>query len=180
MSLIMFAALLTLQAQSPASGKTISPNFLPMEIRRAVNEVNGLCKDSGGTPGKSSKLIKFIDLNGDGLTDYVMDLGVYDCQGAASAVSAGQSGSAVTIFIGGPSNTAKAVYHAVAQGVDLVTTAGKPRLYVGVMGADCGQKNAAKKAMVDVEVCMRPLNWKADTQTFVLAPLSEKRAYSIP
>ena len=65
----------------------------------------------------------------------------------------------------------------MVQAPEVISAGGAKRLYVGVMGPDCGQKNAAKKAMVDVEVCLRPLNWKADKQVFVLAPLSEKRAF---
>lgn len=175
-----FALALAMLAQAAPSPSTrhISPNFLPMEIRRAVNEVNQMCKESGGAPGKSSKLIKFVDLTGDGVIDYVMDLASYDCEGAASAVSAGQSGNAVTIFVGGPNNTAKDAYHAVTQGTELVTEAGRRRLHVAVMGPDCGQKPYSKRAMVDVAVCWRPLNWDAGKKVFVLAPLSEKRPFS--
>jgi hypothetical protein len=181
MSLTVLAFALAMQAQPQAKAppRVISPNFLPMEIRKAVNEANNLCKDSGGKPGKSSKLITFVDLTGDGVIDFVMDLNNYECEGAASALAAGQSGSALTIFVGGLGNTAKQAYHAVVQAPEVITTGSAKRLYVGVMGPDCGQKNAAKKAMVDVEVCLRPLNWKADKQVFVLAPLSEKRPFSI-
>lgn len=173
------ALAMSAQAAAPPSTRIISPSFLPLEIRRAVNEVNQLCKESGGTPGKSSKLIKFVDLTGDGVVDYVMDLAFYDCQGAASAVSAGQSGNAVTIFVGGPNNTARDAYHAVTQGAELVTEAGRPRLHVAVMGPDCGQKPSSKRAMVDVAVCWRPLNWDAGKQAFVLSPLREKRSFSV-
>ncbi len=181
MSLAVLAFALAVQGQPQAkpAPRVISPNALPMEIRKAVNEANNLCKDSGGKPGKSSKLITFVDLTGDGVIDFVMDLNNYECEGAASVFAEGQSGSALTIFVGGPNNTAKEAYHAVVQAPEVITVGSAKRLYVGVMGPDCGQKNAAKKAMVDVEVCMRPLNWKVDKQVFVLAPLSEKRPFSI-
>jgi hypothetical protein len=181
MSLAVLALALAVQAQPQAkpAPRVVSPNFLPIEIRKAVNEANNLCKESGGKPGKSSKLITFVDLTGDGVIDFVMDLNNYQCEGAASALSAGQSGSALTIFVGGPNNTAKEAYHAMVQAPKVITVGSSKRLYVGVMGVDCGQKNAAKKALADLEVCMRPLNWKADKQVFVLGPLSEKRAFSI-
>ena len=179
MSLTVLALAMAMQAPAASPPRVISSNFLPMEIRKAVNEVNAECKDAGGKPGKSSKLIKFIDLNGDGLMDFVMDRAFYECDGAASAVSAGQSGNAVIIFVGGPNNTAKQAYHAVSQGVDVVTTNGKKRLYVAVMGPDCGQKPSSKRAMADVAVCSRPLNWNAGKQAFELAPMSEKRAFSV-
>lgn len=180
MSLTVLAFALAMQAQPPAKAapRVISPNFLPLDIRKAINEAHNMCKDAGGKPGKSSKLITFVDLTGDGVMDFVMDLNNYQCEGAASALTAGQSGSALTIFVGGPGNTAKEAYHALVQAPEVITVGSAKRLYVGVMGLDCGQKNASKKAMVDVEVCLRPLNWKADKQIFVLAPLSEKRAFS--
>jgi hypothetical protein len=180
MSLMMIAMAMAMSAQAaqPAPG-TMSPNLLPMEIRKAVNEVNALCKDSGGNPGRSSKLIRFIDLNGDGFTDFLMDLGYYQCDGAASAVGAGQSGAAVTIFLGGPGNTARKAYDAVTQEVEIDTQGAAPRVFIAVMGAECGQKNAANLPMSQVAVCSRPLKYNAVTQTFELGPLSERRAVSV-
>jgi len=179
----MIAIALALAMQNPAQPNAavgaLTRGALPLEVRKAVVEVDTLCSESGGKPGTSPQLIKFVDLTGDGVGDYVMDLAYYDCQGAASAVSAGQSGSAVTIFVGGPNNTAKRAYNAVAQGAELITAGGRRRLYVGVMGPDCGQKPSPQRAMVDVEVCTRPLNWDAARQVFVLAPLSEKRPFSV-
>lgn len=181
MSPIAVALSLALQAQVAANPppKVVSPNFLPMEIRRAVNEANTLCKESGGKPGQSSKLIKFVDLTGDGVIDYVMDLAFYDCEGAASAMSAGQSGNAITVFVGGPNNSATRAYQGVSQGTEIVTVAGKPRLHLVVMGADCGQKHSAKRAFSDVAVCTRPLNWDGAKRQFVLAPLREVRPFRI-
>ena len=181
MLLIALAMALALQSEAPKSPppRPFNPNALPLEVRKAVVEVNTLCAESGGKPGKSPQLIKFVDLTGDGVTDFVMDLAFYDCQGAASAVSAGQSGNAVIIFVGGPNNTAKRAYDAVAQAADLVTAAGKRRLYVGVMGPDCGQRPSPRRAMSDVAVCSRPLNWDAARQVFVLAPMSEIRPFSV-
>ena len=179
MSVVALAMAAAFAAQSAPPPRTISPNFLPMEIRRAVNEVNALCKDSGGRPGRSSKLIKFVDLTGDGVTDYVMDLGYYDCQDAASAVSAGQSGNAVTIFVGGPNNTARKAFNAVSQGVEIETKGGAPRMLIAVMGPDCGQRNAASLPMSQVAVCMRPLRYDPVRQVFVLGPLSEKRPFNV-
>ena len=174
-----FTLLVAMAVATQGAPRTISPNFLPMTIRRAVDEANTMCKESGGKPGPSSKLIKFADLTGDGVTDYVMDLAYYQCDGAASALGAGQSGSAISIFVGGPNNTATKVYDAVTQGVELVSTAGKPELHVAVMGAECGQRNAQRLPMSDVAVCLRPLHWNTAKRAFVLGPLSEKRPFSV-
>ena len=170
---------MALAMQTNPARKALSPNSLPMEIRKAVVETNTLCTESGGRPGKSSKLIKFVDLNGDGVTDYLMDLAYYECEGAASAVSAGQSGSAVTIFVGGPNNTARKALNTLSQDTQLETSGGRPRVYVAVMGPDCGQKPSANRPMSQVAVCSRPLNWDAAKQAFVLAPLSEKRPFVV-
>ena len=182
-SAIMLALVLATQAQAQAParppGRVIPASALPATLRKAIAEDNAMCTDMGGKPGRPSKLVQFVDLNGDGLTDFIKDLGYYNCEGAASAMSAGQSGSAVTIFVGAPGGVAVEAYHAVVQGTKLIGPPGKQTLYVGVMGPDCGQKNAAKKAMADVEVCLRPLAWKAATKTFVLGPLGEKRPFSI-
>lgn len=178
----ILALTLATAAQAQPAGKTrdrvIPASALPSALRKSIAEDNAMCIDMGGKPGKPSKLVRFADLNGDGITDFIKDLAYYNCEGAASAMSAGQSGSAVTIFIGAPGGVAIEAYHAVVQGARLIGPPGKQRLYVGVMGPDCGQKNAARMAMVDVAVCQRPLNWKPEKKTFVLAPLSEKKPFS--
>jgi hypothetical protein len=159
----------------PAAAAPISANSLPMEIRKFVVELNNECKSYGGQPGKSSGLIKFADLTGDGLVDYVADLNAYQCQGAASAMGAGQSGAAMSIFVGGPGNTAVKVYDGLVYGTTVDKTGPRPRLYLDIAGLDCGQKNAARVAFSDIKSCSRPLDWNPAKRTFVYAPLAQAR-----
>ncbi|ACK49218.1 hypothetical protein Msil_0238 [Methylocella silvestris BL2] len=162
-----------LAAQQSAAAR--SPNSLPLELRRYIVELNNSCKEAGGAPGKSSNLVKFADLTGDAVVDYVVDVSAYECGGAASALSAGQSGAAVAVFVGGPNNTAVKAYDNTVYGVNIDESGPKPRLYIDVAALDCGQKNAAKLPFSSWKFCSRPLDWNAAKNTFVFAPLAEAR-----
>lgn len=174
MTLVILAIAAALQSPRPADQAP-----LPAAVQQAVGEIDAECRDSGGKPGASPRLVTQVDLTGDGITDYIMDLGYYNCEGAAAAVSGGQSGSKISLFVGAPGNLAKETYTATSPSIEMITKSGKKQLYIGVMGPECGQKNADKLPMARVEVCLRPLNWDASKHDFVLGPLSEKRPFKI-
>lgn len=152
-----------------------APTFPPLAVRQHLAGLHAECRSYGGTPGKMSDLMKSADLTGDGLTDYVIDLNGYRCDGAASAMGAGQSGAAMAIFVSGPGNTAAKVYENTVYGVVLEKTGPKPRLYLDIAGLDCGQKNAARVAFSDIKSCSRPVDWNPAKRTFVYAPLAQAR-----
>lgn len=178
-AMIALALVTTVGIGRHARSDELKPTVLPPEIRKAIDDVDTACRESSGKPGPSPNLIRSTDLTDDGVTDYILDLGYYNCEGAASALSAGQSGNGMTIYVGGPNHTARKAYDVLTQGIELDTVDGKPRLSVAVMGGECGQKNAATLAMSDVDVCLRPLHWNAADQSFVLGPLSEKRGFAV-
>lgn len=177
--MIALALVMTLGIVRQARCDEPKPTVLPSEIRKAIDAFDAACRESGGKPGPSPKLIRSTDLTGDGMADYIVDLGYYNCEGAASALGAGQSGNGLTIYVGGPNDTARDAYHVVTQGIELDTADGRPRLWVAVMGGECGQQNAAALPMSEVDVCLRPLHWNAADQSFVLGPLGEKRGFAV-
>jgi hypothetical protein len=148
---------------------------LPAAVQGSLQQVHKICLESGGTPGKSPDLIKVQDLNGDGLADYVIYLASYVCDGAASAVSSGQSGDGVSIFVGQPAGTARLAFEDTVYNVTVTTAAGRSTVAVDVAGLACGQRNAAQVPFSQIRSCTRNLNWDAPTRKFVYAPLSQAR-----
>jgi hypothetical protein len=90
-------------------------------------------------------------------------------------MGSGQSGAVLTIYVGGPANSAIQVYQATVHASRIENAGGKARLFVNVSGANCGQRNAANIPFARREFCSRELVWNAARQSFVFAPMSQKR-----
>jgi hypothetical protein len=57
----------------------------PERIRRAMETLQKVCTDIGGKPGSLSSAVVSRDINGDGQSDYVIDLGNVPCEGHPEA-----------------------------------------------------------------------------------------------
>lgn len=160
-------------AQAPVRPATAP---MPAAVRAKIVEMGKICRDVGGRPGKSPDLVKTADLTGDGIADHVLQQGAFNCEGAASAMENGQSGSDVFVFASGPGNMATLAYSASVYSSEIQGQGARARLYLGVSGQLCGQRVA--KSFADQDFCLRPLNWVPARRMFVMAPMSEKRSLS--
>ena len=94
-------------------------------------------------------LIDRVDLNGDGLTDYVVDAGRYPCPGRP-AISAA-AGAQVTMFKGLKDGFAVPAFQAVALGSSLHRpSVGPPQLWITLSGGDCGTAHCERQVAWDV------------------------------
>ena len=178
-TILAFASLAALVVIGPAGAQPRPAGYAPASLTKDVLDLGAQCRDSGGKPGRSPGLIQTADLNGDGLTDYVLDINAYNCEGAASAMGAGQSGANVSIYVGGPGNTATKVWEGLAFQARVQGSGSGARVWVAIQGLDCGQKNAARLAMADQKACNRPLNWNPAKRSFKYAPLAEAKTFSV-
>jgi len=170
----MRPALLALVVALPASALAAPPAPTPAPVRADLAALHAECRSYGGRPGASPSLLKSADLNGDGLADYVIDQGGYDCDGAASAMGAGQSGAAVRVYAGLPGGGAKLAWQNTAYGTTIATAGARARLWIDTAGFECGQRNP-NLPFSAWTFCSRPLNWSAAKAAFVYAPLSEAK-----
>lgn len=173
------AAALVVSSSSFAAAQPAPAGYAPVTLTKDVLALGATCRESGGKPGKSPGLIQQVDLTGDGLTDFVLDLNSYNCEGAASAMGAGQSGAVISIYVGGAGNTARKVWEGLAFQAKVEHTAPRARVWVAIQGRDCGQRNAAQASMADQIGCNRPLNWNAAKSTFAYAPLAEAKPFNV-
>lgn len=151
-----------------------APKQMPIAVQRYIAGLADECKGYGGKPGKSPALIDLADLNGDGMLDYIIDKGAFNCDGAgASAMSNGQSGSDLTVFVGTADGNATQAYTASVYGAELDKTTHPPTLWVAVSGKLCGQKNADKLPVASLKGCKRPLAWNAAQRRFDYGPPSQ-------
>ena len=158
-----------------AAAMAAPPTPLPAEVQRYIGGFDQICRQAGGAPGNHGDLVQVVDLTGDGVPDYVVDIHGYNCLDAAGAVAAGRDGMAVAIFVGGPGGSATQAYEAITDGATVERGSARSRVYVDVGGVDCGQQNAANLPYTDWKFCSRPLDWNAAKKTFQFAPLSQAR-----
>lgn len=169
----LMAAVIVALPATAQQGPSARP---PAAIAKDILDLGTACREAGGKPGRSPGMIQIADLTGDGLPDFVLDLNTYNCEGAASAVGAGQSGATISIYVGGPGATARKVFDTAAFSAK-VRGAPRQRVWLDVQGADCGQADAASVATANLKACSRPLNWSPARGTFAYAPLREARPF---
>jgi len=166
--------LLGLALAAAAAPAAAAPPALPGPVRAHLASLDSDCRSYGGRPGPMPKLVQSADLTGDGLADYVIDLNVYNCDGAASAMGAGQSGATMAVFVGAAGGQARKAYENTTYGANVVTTGGKARLWLDTAGAECGQRGA-NIPFSNWKFCSRALNWVPAKATFAYAPLAEAK-----
>jgi len=155
-----------------AKGKA---DVLPPAVAQTAEEMRKSCREVDGKPlSKDSDFVDQADLTGDGLVDYVLDQGRFECEGARSLFS-GTAGSEVTVYVSTSAGSAIVAWDLWVHGSELEMKGPKPILYVNVSGAACGQKDAASHA--DEMACQRPLQWNAAKKQMDYAPLSEIRPF---
>ena len=174
-ALVLLAAAIALPAAAPQAQSRRPPAVITQDILA----LGAACRESGGTPGMSRGMLQIADLTGDGLPDYVLDHNTYNCEGAASPLSSGRAGAAISIYLGGPGGEARKVFDGLALGAK-VRGAPRQRVWLDVQGADCGEPDAAGAPLANQKACSRPLNWNPDTGAFAFAPLREARPYRAP
>lgn len=158
-------ALLASLSSLAVSASAGSP--LPKAVQTALAQVAAVCREAEGKP-TTKDAIQRADLNGDGHEDYVLDVGAVICDGAASIYGDREKG--VLVFAGDGKGGAVEAFNGSSFGTRLEGAGGAAKLWLSVMGADCGRKPAASFA--EESFCERPLQWSAKSRKFEFAPLS--------
>jgi hypothetical protein len=164
--LALFVALGFLNQPAVAAGP------IPQAVAQHAKEMAASCREAGGKPGQSPHLAQSADLNGDGIPDFAIDEGGFDCQGAASLFS-GSGGSQVLVYLGDPAGVGRLVFQHGAFGMHMENGGSGAVLWLTVGGPLCGQKNAQSHG--DMISCDRPLMWDMRRQRLDFAPLSQMR-----
>lgn len=146
---------------------------VPNLVSSYENGLAAQCREVGGTPAEPSPgfLIRG-DLNRDGIGDWALDEGKFNCTGAASLYG-GSGGSQVVVFLGLPGGGAKQAFQHGAFGMRLERVGTAETLWLEVGGSLCGQ--SAPASLADATFCYRPLVWDQEHERFAFAPLSRAR-----
>jgi hypothetical protein len=140
---------------------------LPAVVAKAVKDTAAICTEVGGKPD-TSNAVKRADLNGDGIEDYVLDVGSVNCDGAASVYGDREKG--VIVYVGDGKGGATEAFNDMSYGMTIEGAGPAAKLWLGVSGQACGKPPA--KDFASENFCDRSLVWNAKTRKFDYAPVS--------
>jgi hypothetical protein len=143
---------------------------LPAVVATDLKAVAAQCVEVGGK-ALTTEAVKRADLNGDGMEDFVLDVGSINCDGAAGIYGDREKG--VTVYVGDGTGGAKSAFSDSVYGATIEGTGPAATLWLTVSGQQCGKKPAADFARENF--CDRSIAWNAKTQKFDYAPVSTVR-----
>lgn len=152
----------------------IGPAACAERVPAAVNaELAGymqVCRDAGGKPDVTHTVTS-LDFTGDGVADYLVDVGRLDCVDAWSVY--GDREKPVVVYVGDGKGEAKAAFADTAYAVTIERQGATSRLWITVAGQECGKPPA--RDFASETFCDRSLLWKPQLQKFELAPVGTAR-----
>jgi hypothetical protein len=140
---------------------------LPTVVAKAVREIAAVCNENDGKADMTNA-VKHADLNGDGIEDYVLDVGSVNCVGAASVY--GDRAKGVIVYVGDGKGGATEAFNDNSYGATLDGAGPAAKLWLTVSGRLCGKPPAQDFASENF--CDRSLVWNAKTRKFDYAPVS--------
>jgi hypothetical protein len=152
---------MTLQAGGPK---------LPATVAADLEAIADECTAVDGKPD-TSNAVKRVDLNADGIEDYVLDVASINCDGAAGIYGDREKG--VTVYVGDGAGGARNAFRDAVFGAAIEGTGPTVKLWLGVSGVQCGKKPAVDFASENF--CDRYLVWDAKAQKFDYAPVATVR-----
>jgi hypothetical protein len=143
---------------------------LPAAVNAELNGYMQICRDAGGRPDVA-RAVTTVDFTGDGIVDFLLDVGSFDCQDAWSVF--GDRQKPMSVFVGDGRDGAKQAFADTAYGVRIERQGAATRLWITVAGQDCGKPPA--RDFASETFCERSLVWKTALQRFELAPVVTAR-----
>ncbi len=136
-----------------ASPPVLAAPPLPPEVQASVNELLQDCKEK---PAFTKGFVTRRDINGDGVEDYVLDLGRFVC-GRDSGTYCGSAGCTTTVFASLPDGKYTKVFDDNVRGLEFKRIGGVPAMLLELHGSACGK--------VGAEPCGETLYWNGTTFT---------------
>ena len=144
---------------------------LPSLVQKHIDLLHFSCRNSGGgNGGQARPLPGFItqsDLNGDGLPDYVMDAGKFNC----SKSMWNDMGAPLTVYLAKDANTVVQGFEQHHSGLRINRSVQPVRIEVSVTRGDCGQ-GADKVPRQGIAACDRAVVWDAQRKRLALGPIT--------
>lgn len=144
---------------------------LSTEILDELDELDGVCSDHGGRPGRSD-FIEHAIIGPNQLEVWILDDGRYHCEGGA--LWPGRWGSDISVYARLPSGKVQKVFDIAALEAGVQSSDSSPRIWIHGWGQMCGLPEPENdEEWLTRRTCRRPLNWDWKSQKMTFAPLSE-------
>jgi hypothetical protein len=127
------------------------PSGLPKDVQAEIDENKKAC---GATVKLGSKFIKQQDINADGVKDFILDYGEFDCDGSTTFFC-GSAGCLMQVFASLPDGGYVKALDENVRSLKFGTVRGKPALILDLHGSACGKTGAAR--------CPRTMVWDGKT-----------------
>ena len=127
------------------------PGDLPKEVQAAIDDNKKTC---GEAVKLNPAFISEKDVNGDGVKDYVLDYGEFECDGSASFFC-GTGGCLTQVFASLPDGGYVKVLDQNVRDIKFRNVRGRPAIVLDLHGSACGKVGAA--------ACRRTLVWDGKT-----------------
>lgn len=160
-------------ALSASAGMGAEPK-LPAPVAAWLKAAEDICREVEGKPRLTAEAVRRADLTGDGIDDYVLTVEGIRCEGAASIY--GDREKSMAVFVGDGKGGATQAFSDGTFGLDLKVEEQKPRLWLAVMGRQCGKEPA--RDFASERFCERPLTWDPVKRKFDYAPVSQVRMFN--
>jgi hypothetical protein len=122
-------------ASAPAEAQS-----LPPQVRKAIAEQSRTCRPQKVVLEKGFLTRK--DVNGDGVPDFVLDYGAFNC-GGSFTYFCGSAGCLTQVFASNRGAFVK-VFDSTVQKASFMTLRGRPAMVLGLHGSECGKMGAAE------------------------------------
>lgn len=153
-----------LAASLAANGSVAQTSAEPPLVTAYLKQLAQACGD-GGTSGRSEP--DRVDLNGDGVDDWVVDASRRPCAKPAATLS--RQGDLLTVFVTLKDGRTVPAFQATTHGSRLERVSGLTSLWVTVSGPACGGPDETTR-------CDRRLAWRPEAFRFVLEAAAPKAA----
>ncbi|MEL7783886.1 hypothetical protein AAG607_12740 [Citromicrobium bathyomarinum] len=133
------------------------PAQMPHGVLYDYSEAAQLCDSMGGMGELTvyDDFAQLADLNGDGVSDIIVDYSAISCSDSASLYASGSSGFALKVYLGG-SGDLEPAYGTTVRGWSLIETADGPALELTTAGgASCGTADRSQS-------CTYRVSWYRD------------------
>jgi len=175
MKFYTLATFICLLASSFGTALAKEPTPVPAIVQAELNEMIRTCRDFKGRFIRSPDLLTAIDLTDDGISDYVINQGAYNCDGDGASIYSGSGGSQVMVYISSSDGQAYLAFSTGAYEMKINKTTKPAKLLVVVRGELCGQRNVENLSNAELKACWRPLEWKKSALEMDFAPVSQVR-----
>jgi hypothetical protein len=119
-----------------------APPKLPPELRKDADQLTQDCTKDGGKAKLDDSYATAVDLNGDGVDDFIIDLAGYSCQRPGFGPSnefCGSAGCPVSVWLSQPGGSYAQArdFDGYMQGWEIRQHNGRPAIWYGLHGAFC-------------------------------------------